>query len=354
MWAGVSALGIGIGPITGGFLLEHFWWGSVFLVNVPDRRSSALVLGYFLVPESQGPARTPQLDPLGAVLSIVGLGALLWAIIEAPSHGLDVADDPRRLRDRRRARSPRSSCGSCTRATRCSTCASSRTRASRAASGAITLVFLALFGTLFLLTQYLQSVLGYSTVEGRRGAAPAVGRADDLRPAVARGGCSGSATRSSSRPGCSSSPLSLAAHDDVPDRHRSAVRVIAVTVLMGVGMANVMAPATESIMGSLPRAKAGVGSAVNDTTRQVGGAVGVAVLGSILASAFRPKVGDLLRGTVPGSLLAKVEDSLGSALGVARDVPAGATVRRQDRRRRPDRASSAACTPPCSWRRRSR
>jgi hypothetical protein len=86
-------------------------------------------------------------------------------------------------------------------------------------------------------------------------------------------------------------------------------------------MAHVVAPATESIMGSLPRAKAGVGSAMNDTTRQVGGAVGVALLGSILASAFRPKVQDLLLGHVPGSLLAKVEDSLGSALGVVHDVP---------------------------------
>src|SRR3954453_878785 len=97
--------------------------------------------------------------------------------------------------------------------------------------------------------------------------------------------------------------------------------VIAITALSAFGMAHVVAPATESIMGSLPRAKAGVGSAMNDTTRQVGGAVGVALLGSILASAFRPKVGDLLRNHVPGSLLAKVEDSLGSALGVARDNP---------------------------------
>jgi DHA2 family multidrug resistance protein-like MFS transporter len=86
-------------------------------------------------------------------------------------------------------------------------------------------------------------------------------------------------------------------------------------------MAHVVAPATESIMGSLPRAKAGVGSAMNDTTRQVGGAVGVALLGSILASAFRPKVGDLLHGKIPAALLGKVEDSLGSALGVARNSP---------------------------------
>jgi hypothetical protein len=102
----------------------------------------------------------------------------------------------------------------------------------------------------------------------------------------------------------------------------SAWWVIFVTALSAFGMAHVVAPATESIMGSLPRAKAGVGSAMNDTTRQVGGAVGVALLGSILASAFRPHVQDLLHGTVPGSLLTKIEDSLGSALGVARDVPA--------------------------------
>src|SRR3546814_4814258 len=85
IWAGVSALGIGLGPITGGFLLEHFWWGSIFIVNIPIL-VIGLVLGYLLVPESSDPAR-PRLDPVGAVLSIAGLTALLWAVIEAPSKG---------------------------------------------------------------------------------------------------------------------------------------------------------------------------------------------------------------------------------------------------------------------------
>ena len=128
IWAGVSALGIGIGPITGGFLLEHFWWGSVFLVNVPIV-IAGLVLGYFLVPESKDPSHA-ALDPLGAVLSIVALGSLLWAVIEAPSKGWTSPDDPRRLRRSASCSSPRSSCGSCTRRTRCSTCTSSRTRGS--------------------------------------------------------------------------------------------------------------------------------------------------------------------------------------------------------------------------------
>src|SRR3546814_18674547 len=80
IWAGVSALGIGLGPITGGFLLEHFWWGSIFIVNIPILLIG-LVLGYLLVPESSDPAR-PRLDPVGAVLSIAGLTDLLWAGIE--------------------------------------------------------------------------------------------------------------------------------------------------------------------------------------------------------------------------------------------------------------------------------
>src|SRR3954453_5705332 len=162
IWAGVSALGIGLGPITGGILLEHFWWGSVFIVNVPVV-IAGLVLGYFLVPESRDPSHT-ALDPLGAVLSIAALGSLLWAIIEAPGKGWTSTPivvgfvigfvllaaffawelhTPHPMLDIRFFENPRFS----------------------AASGAITLVFLALFGTLFLLTQYLQSVLGYSTVK---------------------------------------------------------------------------------------------------------------------------------------------------------------------------------------------
>ena len=128
VWAGVSALGIGLGPITGGVLLEHFWWGSIFIVNVPIV-IIGLVLGYFLVPESKDPTHA-ALDPVGAVLSIVALGTLLWAVIEAPGHGWGA---PEILAGFVvgfvRARG-RSSSGSCARATRCSTCASSRTRAS--------------------------------------------------------------------------------------------------------------------------------------------------------------------------------------------------------------------------------
>ena len=201
-----------------------------------------------------------------------------------------------------------------------------------AASGAITLAFLALFGTIFLLTQYTQQVLGYSTVEAGAVFLPQSIVLMIFAPMSTRWVRS-SATRPSSRPGCSSSRVARA-DGDVPDRHRGGW-VVSDHRVRAFGMAHVVAPATESIMGSLPRAKAGVGSAMNDTTRQVGGAVGVALLGSILASAFRPKVATCSAARCRGHSWPRSRTRLGSALGVARDVPAGATVRRKDRRRRP-------------------
>jgi hypothetical protein len=101
----------------------------------------------------------------------------------------------------------------------------------------------------------------------------------------------------------------------------SGLHVVIVTLGLGLGMANIMAPATESIMGSLPKEKAGVGSAMNDTTRQVGGAVGVALFGSILASRFSASFGSALHGTVPPRFVNPASDSVGAAIGVARDVP---------------------------------
>jgi EmrB/QacA subfamily drug resistance transporter len=316
IWAGVSAIGIAIGPIAGGLLLEHFWWGSVFLVNVPVV-AIALVLGYLLVPDSKD-AHAGKLDPLGSILSIAGLSILLWAIIEGPSKGwtstsvltafvlgaaITISFFVWELRssnpmlDVRFFENPRFS----------------------AASGAITLAFLALFGTIFLLTQYLQQVLGLSTIQAGATFLPQSAVLMIFAPLSTRWVHKfGNKVVVATGLFVLGASLALQAtfQTDSP-----VWWVIIVTTLSSFGMAHVIAPATDSIMGSLPRAKAGVGSAMNDTTRQVGGAIGVALLGSILASAFRPRVRDLLRGRVPGSLLGRVEDSLGSALGVARDVP---------------------------------
>jgi EmrB/QacA subfamily drug resistance transporter len=318
-WAGVAAVGIGIGPVIGGVLLEHFWWGSVFFVNVPVV-VAALVLGFFLLPESRDPA-APPLDPLGSILSIAGLTALLWGIIEGPSHGwtstavvvafvvgviVVVAFMVWELR-----------------------CANPmldmrffENRRFSAASAAITLTYMALFGTIFLLTQYFQSVLDYSAVEAGAVFMPMAALMVVLAPLspklVARFG-----SKLVVAVGMAMTALSLLLMVTF-DVHTSVWWVILVTVPLGIGMAHVMAPATESIMGSLPREKAGVGSAMNDTTRQVGGAIGVALLGSIVSSHFSSEMRTNLRAVLPEGALHRAEDSVGAALGVAGSAGRGA------------------------------
>jgi len=319
IWAGVSALGIGLGPVTGGFLLSHFWWGSVFLVNIPII-AVGLVGGWYLVPDSRDPS-APKLDPVGALLSIVGLGAVLWAIIQGPSHGWGsneiilafaigavvlgafmawelTYESP--MLDLTFFQDPRFT----------------------AASGAITLTFFALFGALFLLTQLLQSVLGYSALKAGAVLVPQAVVIMTVAPAS-----SGFVRRFGNKAvvafGLFVVALALGLFGLV-GVGAPLWQVIVVTMLLAAGMGNVLPPATDSIMGSLPRAKAGVGSAVNDTTRQVGGAVGVAVLGSLLSSSYRSHVVSAARlRHLPVPLTSAIKDSVGRALGVAHSPAAG-------------------------------
>jgi MFS family permease len=295
-------------------LLEHFSWGSVFLVNVP-LCAVALVLGFFLVPTSRDPEEG-QLDPPGAVLSIVALGGLLFAVIEAPNEGWGAPrvivglalgvlflagflswelKSAHPMLDIRFFANPRFS----------------------AASGTITLTFFALFGSTFLLTQFFQFVLGYSPLKAGFMTAPVaigiMGVAPQAPKAVDRFGTKKVITTGLLIVAC---VLCLYSSATVMS---SALLGGLVRALFGVGMGLTTAPATESIMGSLPRGKAGVGSAVNDTTRQTGGALGVAVLGSIFAFRYHSAVGSAL--AVPPSARAAVHNSIGTALDVARRLP---------------------------------
>jgi EmrB/QacA subfamily drug resistance transporter len=321
LWAGVAGLSA-IGPVTGGFLLSHFWWGSVFLVNVPII-IAGLVAGYFLVPDSRDPSH-PKLDPVGALLSIAALGTLLWSVIEAPSHGWG---------------SPTILVGFAVGAILLAgflgweywyphpmlTMQFFKNRRFSAASGAITLTFFSLFGSIFLLTQYLQIVLGFSAVKAGAMLLPQGAVMLVFAPMsslwVSRIG-----NKLVVAGGLLVVGVALCVLGTV-NEHTAALTVVAIMSLMGLGMANVMAPATDSIMGSLPRAKAGVGSAVNDTTRQAGGAVGVAVLGSILASRYRTAVVHILGRGFP--LLAGARDNVAAAKGFALANPAAQPVRGQ-------------------------
>jgi EmrB/QacA subfamily drug resistance transporter len=316
VWAGVAGLGLAIGPVTGGALLEHFWWGSVLLVNVPIV-AIALVGGFRLVPDSRDPA-APRVDVPGALLSITGLATVLWGLIEGPTHGWTSAgvlgafalglalmagfvwweqhtDQP--MLDIGFFRNPRFS----------------------AASMAITLTFMALMGVIFGLTQYLQSVLGFSPLEAGAILLPMSAVMLVLAPMSARL-VERLGTKLVLGTGLLVVALALALQTTL-DTGSSTLHVVLVTIVLAVGMANVMAPATESIMGSLPRAKAGVGSAVNDTTRQMGGAIGVALIGSLLASVYRSDVRTGLAGSgAPASLVEQASSSVQSGVAAGREL----------------------------------
>lgn len=312
-WAAIAGLGIIAGPVVGGWLLEHFWWGAVFLVNAPIV-GVALLAGPALVPESKDPNATP-LDPLGALLSIAGLAALVYGIIEAPDNGWTDA-------------TTLSSFGLAvvllvvfvvwelsTAHPMLHMSFFSNPRFS-AASVAITLIFFALFGSVFVLTQHLQFVLGYSALEaGIRiipfatlvVAAPMAARVVELigTKAVVAAGLA-----------IVGVGLALIANVDIGDGYAPIGWSLA---MIGFGMGTTMAPATDSIMGSLPLAKAGVGSAMNDTTRMVGGALGVAVIGSALASSYGSAIGPAATHLLP-STAAVAGDSVGAGLEVARSM----------------------------------
>jgi MFS family permease len=189
------------------------------------------------------------------------------------------------------------------------------------------LIFFAMFGATFLLTQYLQDIMGFSALKAGAALLPWAGLMLFLAPMSAR-----LAERFGTKlvvgTGLSFATLSLALMSTLPATNISYVTdVLPRLVLLAIGMGLVMAPATESIMGSLPRAKAGVGSAMNDTTRQVGGALGVAVVGSVMLSTYGGRVGDAITSSripVSPGLLGQARQDLSTALAIAtnKHVPA--------------------------------
>jgi EmrB/QacA subfamily drug resistance transporter len=321
MWAAIAGVATALGPISGGFLLEHFYWGSIFLVNLPIV-AVALSAGAVLIPTSRDPSK-PRFDPVGALLSIVGLVLLVYAIIEAPESGwtsggivatfaigLTVlglfawweSRTPSPMLDTSFFRNPRFS----------------------AASAGIMLLFFAMFGSIFLQTQYLQFVLEYDALAAGVGLLPMAIVMLIIAPnspkVVERFG-----TKLVVGGGLSIVALALVLMTGYPTEDVSYWGdVVWRLVLFAAGMGLVMAPATESIMGSLPRAKAGVGSAMNDTTRQVGGALGVAIVGSVMSSAFSQRVEDSFSAAgAPAQAVGVAREGLGQALAVAREAPVG-------------------------------
>ena len=313
IWAGFSGVGVAAGPLVGGLLLKHFSWNSVFWVNVP-LGLTALVAGSFLLPKSRED-RADRLDPVGSVLSIIGLATFLYGVIEVPAKGwtngevlggfglgiLAIGafiiwekriDHP--MLDMKFFKNPRFT----------------------AANTAVTLTFFAMFGSLFLMTQYWQFVHGYSPLEaGVRLIPYAMGMmivAPLSSRLVEKIGSKRVITFGLFVVTSSLIALSFLSRDT------QYWLAIIPFCGMSAGIGFTMPPATESIMGSLPRDKAGVGSAVNDTTRQMGGAVGVALIGSVVSSIYANRVDSAgARFGVTGAALQEARSSLGGGLKVA-------------------------------------
>ena len=325
IWAAVAGLGIAIGPVAGGWLIEHFSWGSVFLVNLPIV-AVALAAAPALVPESRDP-KASRLDPVGAMLSTAGLGVLTWAIIEAGGErgwtdgvvlggfGVALAALVAFVAWELRSSAPMLDV---------------RLFAVRRFSGAsvsIALVFFALFGAIFFLTMYLQEVLDYGALEaGLRVTPIAAGL-------VLGGPVSAKLVGRLGTRNVVAAGLTIVAGAMLllgsADAHTGYGLIGASLVLMGIGMGATMAPATESIMSSLPLAHAGVGSAMNDTVRMVGGTLGVAILGSLLSSSYGADMERAVQG-LPPEAQAAAEGSIGGAGAVAEQIGggAGATLNR--------------------------
>jgi EmrB/QacA subfamily drug resistance transporter len=316
IWSGTTGLGVAVGPVAGGWLLAHFWWGSVFLVNVPVALVG-LVAAAWLVPSSKNPAAKPP-DQFGAALSIVGMGLLLWGIIEAPNRswtsslvlgaiaaGVTVVAVFTLWE--RHSTHPMLELSFFS------------SRRFSVAMGAMVLVIFALMGALFLLTQYLQFSLGYSALETGVRIAPIAAvlivtaplssvlvRFVGTKPVVFVG------------MGCIAFGFALLSHTTV---HGTYLQALPAFFLMGGGTGLAFAPCTESVMGSLPLDQAGVGSATNSTAQQTGGALGVGVLGSLLETRYQDRLAPVLAHySVPSSVLHAITGSLGGALAVGQQV----------------------------------
>ncbi|MEU0894827.1 MFS transporter [Streptomyces massasporeus] len=312
IWAGGVGLAVAIGPITGGVLLDHFWWGSVFLVNVPIV-VLGLALMLWLVPDSRDP-HPGRIDPVGVVLSVVGLVLLVYGIIK----GGQLADftDPTVLATigagvavlvafvvfEKRSDHPSIDV------------TYFKDKVFSAAIAAIALVFFALMGVTFFAVFYTQSVRGYSPLQTGLLMLPLAAAqlifAPRARLVVDRFG-----NRVTTTAGMAVIAAMLAAFATL-DADTPIWILEVIFFLMGAGMAHIMTPVSVVIMQALPREKAGSASALSNTFRQVGGALGIAVLGSVLSTAYRTGIEDKL-GVLPPALRHTAGESIEATLGVA-------------------------------------
>ncbi len=316
LWGATTGVGVAIGPIVGGWLLGHFWWGSVFLFMVPVAAVVGALIG-FAVPTSRDPS-TPPIDWRGLLLSTAGMGLIILSIIQAPTWGwisartmgavvaglaimavfvLVELRTARPMLDVSLFENPRFT----------------------AASGSIMIAFFALAGFTFLVSQYFQFVRGYTPLGTGVRILPvaisiAVAAVVGTKLAVQIG------NKAVVAAGLFAFGLALFWISASASVSASYVVLAATMILGGGGLGLITAPATEAIMGVVPKEKAGVGSAVNDATRLFGATLGVAVIGSIAASLYASRLGTTIPPDLPLQAAAAAKGSVGGALVAAQGL----------------------------------
>lgn len=317
IWAGMFALGYGIGPVVGGILMEHFEWRSVFFLNIPVAIIT-LAGGYFFIQESRDQS-APRLDPIGVILSITGLSALVYGIIEVGGEGWtegsviasicigiiilvifalwEIRSDHPMLPMR-----------------------FFKNMSFTGANVAMTLVSFGAISLLFFLSQFFQSVQGHTALEAAWRMLPTavfsliasivaiqIARGLGLKLPVCLGLLIG---------GFGLLYLSFS------DTNASYLWVFGGLSLTAIGIGMVYSPCTDSIMGSLPERKAGIGSAMDSTVQQLGGVLGIAILGAILNATYLHKIADMeVIASLPKEAYEAIRNSIQSAHIVAEQFP---------------------------------
>ncbi|MDH6516409.1 EmrB/QacA subfamily drug resistance transporter [Streptomyces sp. SAI-135] len=314
-WTATSGVAIAAGPLVAGALLENHAWTSTFLINVPVA-AVAFVAALVLVPPSRAADRG-RIDYVGGLLSVVWIGALVYMIIEGPHFGwhakalgaaavavvglalfvLWELRHPRPVVDVRRF-TDRGFAGS---------------------NLAVALFFLAVFGAFYYLTQHLQFVLGYTALETGLRMLPLAGAVFagsaltgfltprlGMKWTVTAGMVGGTAA------------LALLTRIDASASYGD---LVAPLVILGLAIGLALSPATDAIMGAFPESELGVGGAVNDTSIELGGSLGIAILGSLLATSYSDHLSDATAGSaLPASTLHTAQDSVGAGYTVAQGL----------------------------------
>jgi len=318
LWGANAGVAIALGPIAGGWLLEHFSWASIFYLMAPVAAGGAVMVA-LSVPTSKDP-HAPRADAPGFLLSSAGMAILVFTIIEAPDYGWAAE----RTLAGFAAAAALSACFIAWE--RRVTAPMLDVRLFRnmrftAASASVTVAFFTLFGFIFLITQYFQFIRGYAPLSTGVHLLP-------VATSVAVGSVVG--TRAAVRIGTKlvvTTGLVLVAGfyvwvGAVVTARTGYGTISAQMVTYGLGMGLTAAPATESIMGAVSRAKAGIGSAVNDATRLLGGTLGVAVIGSVYASLYNSRLTASLPARFPRPLSGIAHQSVGAALAVSHQLAA--------------------------------